>query len=145
MARYKIEKLLNDDYGEPRYAIFRTGNRYVIAFEDDYGVMFNNGYIEDLKDVYKKLKNKKLIKKTETPKQDWDDLMNLISFVIDKKGKYEVICGEDDLPIDFKRCFELSAMYDLEDIRQEEFQEEPNYVICADLISQFNFLVKRRF
>ncbi len=145
MAKYKIEKMLNDDYGKPRYAIFRTGSRYVIAFEDDYGITFNKGYVEDPKDIYKESKNKRLIKKAEMPKQDWDDLMKLINFVIDKKGKYEVVCDEDKLPIDSKRCFELSKMYDLEDIKLERFQEEPYYVICADLISEFNFLVKRSF
>lgn len=184
MKKYKIEKFLKDDYDKPRYAIIYLKGRYIIAFEDDYGVQFNNGYVEDHAGIYSKKFNQetKLIKKTETPKKDWDDMMKIIEFIIDKMGQYEFIIYDDEfsndkyLSISLDRFLELNDKYNIcsqpdwncEDIMDEELNkldpddmhyddeydeivekyssdEGINYLICADVISDFYFKIRRKF
>lgn len=178
MKKYKIKKFLKDNYGADRYAIIRIGCRYVIAFEDDYGVMFNNGYVEDEKGIYMNAdKKKKLIKKTEIPQKDWDDLMKIIDYIIEK-GIYDNWCWASETPIPRERFAELGKKYDLQDIEEdnsdiemteeemykldpddmdyeeryqslkedyEGYRKDPSYKLCADLISQFYFMKRRKF
>ena len=117
---YKIEKLLKDSYGSERFAIIHVGNGYCIAFEDDYGVMFDNGLVIDNYRLYHS--NDKAIRKTGTPKKDWDDMMTLVKFAI-KNGKHEGEYEYSELPLPVERIEELREKYELEDLGHVDYSE----------------------
>lgn len=116
--KYGIEMYVKDDYGANRYAIIRVGYSYLVAFEDDYGVIFEDDNVIDTQGIYGKIrdyswsKGKSHIRKSVIPKKDWEDMMSILRVVINSKR--ETKCYDfDQFPITEKRIDELVEKYNL--------------------------------
>lgn len=114
MNKYKIEKYIKNNYDENKYALIRVQKGYAIAFEDDTGVEFDNGYVIDNYEIYKISNNIPVnIKKNEIPKQDYDDLLKFLKFLL-ANGYFYKSYNFDDLPLSIERLNELTSLYEID-------------------------------